>query len=144
MEPPRGHASDGSRSQNWSNETSARLSLSHGELGGRQDAFPAASKLKLEKLVISGANLKQGTTKEKSAESMSTEELVQLLKGGGSSGTDEDMPQSGVISDKNLEIITSRKDLSGEQAKPNPERGVGWEDVEDRSGMSLLGNVEKK
>ena len=104
----------------------------------------AASKLKLEKLVISGANLKQGTTKEKSAESMSTEELVQLLKGGGSSGTDEDMPQSGVISDKNLEIITSRKDLSGEQAKPNPERGVGWEDVEDRSGMSLLGNVEKK
>jgi ATP-dependent DNA helicase len=104
----------------------------------------AASKLKLEKLVISGANLKQGTTKQKSTESMSTEELVQLLKGGGSTGTDEDMPQSGVISDKDLRVITSRKDLTGEQAKPNPERGVGWEDVEDRSGMSLLGNVEKK
>ncbi|CAL6402739.1 unnamed protein product [Bathycoccus prasinos] len=103
----------------------------------------AASKLKLEKLVISGANLKQGTTKQKSTESMSTEELVQLLKGGGSTGTDEDMPQSGVISDKDLRVITSRKDLTGEQAKPNPERGVGWEDVEDRSGMSLLGNVEK-
>ena len=54
------------------------------------------------------------------------------------------MPQSGVISDKDLRVITSRKDLTGEQAKPNQERGVGWEDVEDRSGMSLLGNVEKK
>ena len=104
----------------------------------------AASKLKLEKLVISGANLKQGTTKQKSTESMSTEELVLLLKGGGNTGADEDIPQSGVISDKDLTMITSRKDLTGEQTKPNPERGVGWEDVEDRSGMSLLGNVEKK
>lgn len=104
----------------------------------------AASKLKLEKLVISGANLKQGTTKEKSTESMSTEELIALLKGRDlNTGLDEDIPQSGVIDDKNLEIITRRKDLTGEQPVPNPEQGVGWENVEDRSGMSLLGNVSK-
>ena len=41
-----------------------------------------------------------------------------------------------------LEMIMDRRDLLGEK-KPNPPVGPGWEEVEDRSGMSLLGNVSK-
>jgi ATP-dependent DNA helicase len=40
-------------------------------------------------------------------------------------------------------MIMCRDDLLG-LAKPNPRSGPGWEEVEDRSGMSLLGNVNKE
>ena len=45
--------------------------------------------------------------------------------------------------DADLEMIMCRDDLLG-LAKPNPRSGPGWEEVEDRSGMSLLGNVNKE
>ena len=53
------------------------------------------------------------------------------------------VPQSADISDADLEMIMCRDDLLG-LAKPNPRSGPGWEEVEDRSGMSLLGNVNKE
>ena len=40
-------------------------------------------------------------------------------------------------------MIMCRDDLIG-KAKPPPRTGPGWEEVEDRSGMSLLGNVNKE
>ena len=55
----------------------------------------------------------------------------------------EGMPQSKDISDEDLEKILDRRDLIGE-APPNAPSGPGWEEVEDRSGMSLLGNVNKE
>ena len=39
-------------------------------------------------------------------------------------------------------MIMDRRDLLG-QTKPIQPVGPGWEEVEDRSGMSLLGNVSK-
>jgi len=64
-----------------------------------------------------------------------------LLKGE-TGAADEDLPQSANISDADLDVILDRRDLLGE-IPPNPARGVGWEEVEDRSGMSLLGNVSE-
>jgi ATP-dependent DNA helicase len=64
-----------------------------------------------------------------------------LLKGE-TGANDEDLPQSANISDKDLEIILDRRDLLGE-IPPNPPRGIGFEEIEDRSGMSLLGNVSE-
>ena len=71
----------------------------------------------------------------------STDELIALLKG----DVDESdgIPQSADISDADLDMIMCRDDLVG-KAKPNPRVGPGWEEVEDRSGMSLLGNVNKE
>lgn len=53
------------------------------------------------------------------------------------------MPQSKDISEEDLDLILDRRDLIG-KAPPNPPSGPGWEEVEDRSGMSLLGNVNKE
>ena len=58
----------------------------------------------------------------------------------GAGVNDEDLPQSADISDKDLDVILDRRDLLG-LIPPNPCSGVGWEDAEDRSGMSLLGNI---
>ena len=99
----------------------------------------AASKLALEKLVVTGGGFKQEKTDGDRA--LGAEELMALLKGETAPG-DEDLPQSANISDADLDVILDRRDLLGE-IPPNPERGVGWEDVEDRSGMSLLGNVSE-
>ena len=52
------------------------------------------------------------------------------------------LAQSADISEADLEMIMDRRDLLG-QKKPNQPVGPGWEEVEDRSGMSLLGNVSK-
>ena len=53
------------------------------------------------------------------------------------------LPQSEDITDEDLEMIMDRRDLLGEMP-PNKAVGPGWEEVEDRSGMSLLGNVNKE
>ena len=112
----------------------------------------ANSKLALEKLVITKGNFRQeigkeadatlkGGRKKASGGGVSTDELIALLRG----DVDEKdgVPQSADISDENLEMIMCRDDLLG-KAKPNPRSGPGWEEVEDRSGMSLLGNVNKE
>ena len=109
----------------------------------------ANSKLALEKLVITKGNFRQEIGKEAeesgkrpkaSGGGVSTEELMALLKG---DVTDSDgVAQSADITDADLEMIMDRRDLLGEK-KPNPPVGPGWEEVEDRSGMSLLGNVSK-
>ena len=112
----------------------------------------ANSKLALEKLVITKGNFRQeigkeadatleGGRKKASGGGVSTDELVALLRG---DVDDKDgVPQSADISDADLEMIMCRDDLLG-KAKPNPRSGPGWEEVEDRSGMSLLGNVNKE
>jgi ATP-dependent DNA helicase len=112
----------------------------------------ANSKLALEKLVITKGNFRQeigseanatlkGGRKKASGGGVSTDELIALLRG----DVDEKdgVPQSADISDADLEMIMCRDDLLG-LAKPNPRSGPGWEEVEDRSGMSLLGNVNKE
>lgn len=114
----------------------------------------ANSKLALEKLVITKGSFRQdefdkddgskhGKTRKKKASGGggSTDELIALLKG----DVDESdgIPQSADISDADLDMIMCRDDLVG-KAKPNPRVGPGWEEVEDRSGMSLLGNVNKE
>ena len=121
----------------------------------------ANSKLALEKLVITKGNFRQegaemdakdGASKagggEKKAASKSSsatagvgvEELMALLKG--EDQDDDGISQSADISDADLDMIMDRDDLLGKK-KPNPRTGPGWEEVEDRSGMSLLGNVNK-
>ena len=73
---------------------------------------------------------------------MSTDELVALLRG---DVDDKDgIAQSRDISDKDLDMIMCRDDLIGKAKRPRPERGRGGKEVEDRSGMSLLGNVNKE
>jgi len=99
----------------------------------------AASKLALEKLVVTTGGFKQDKTDDDRA--FGADELMALLKGESAPG-DEDLPQSRNISDTDLEMILDRRDLLGE-IPPNPPRGVGWEEIEDRSGMSLLGNVSE-
>ena len=109
----------------------------------------ANSKLALEKLVITKGNFRQEIGKEAeegkkgkaSGGGVSTDELVALLRG---DVDDKDgIAQSRDISDKDLDMIMCRDDLIG-KAKPPPRTGPGWEEVEDRSGMSLLGNVNKE
>jgi len=97
----------------------------------------AAGKLALEKLVVTGGQFKQD--KSQSKKEFGADELVALLKGD-TGVNDEDLPQSADISDKDLDVILDRRDLLG-LIPPNPCSGVGWEDAEDRSGMSLLGNI---
>lgn len=112
----------------------------------------ANSKLALEKLVITKGNFRQELADEESENKkkgkkkasgggVSTDELIALLKG----DVDESdgVPQSADITDADLEMIMCRDDLVG-KAKANPRVGPGWEEVEDRSGMSLLGNVNKE
>ena len=112
----------------------------------------ANSKLALEKLVITKGNFRQeigkeadatlkGGRKKASGGGVSTDELIALLRGDVDDG--DGVPQSADISDADLETIMCRDDLLG-KAKPNPRSGPGWEEVEDRSGMSLLGNVNKE
>ena len=112
----------------------------------------ANSKLALEKLVITKGNFRQeigkeanatlkGGRKKASGGGVSTDELIVLLRGDVDDG--DGVPQSADISDADLETIMCRDDLLG-KAKPNPRSGPGWEEVEDRSGMSLLGNVNKE
>jgi ATP-dependent DNA helicase len=113
----------------------------------------ANSKLALEKLVITKGNFRQEVGKEAdqtgkkpkaSGGGVSTDELIALLKGDVDTGSDSNgMPQSKDISDEDLDMILDRRDLIG-KAPPNPPSGPGWEEVEDRSGMSLLGNVNKE
>jgi ATP-dependent DNA helicase len=111
----------------------------------------ANSKLALEKLVITKGNFRQEIGKEAEAASkknkasgggVSTDELIALLKGDVEDG-EGSLAQSSDISDENLEMIMNRDDLIG-KAPPNPPTGPGWEEVEDRSGMSILGNVNKE
>jgi ATP-dependent DNA helicase len=99
----------------------------------------AASKLALEKLVVTNGGFKQ--EKNDDGRAFGADELMALLKGE-TGANDEDSPQSANISDKDLEIILDRRDLLGE-IPPNPPRGIGFEEIEDRSGMSLLGNVSE-
>ena len=99
----------------------------------------AASKLALEKIVVTNGGFKQEKNEDK--KSLGADELMALLKGE-TGAADEDLPQSANISDADLDVILDRRDLLGE-IPPNPARGVGWEEVEDRSGMSLLGNVSE-
>ena len=99
----------------------------------------AASKLALEKLVVTNGQFRQEKGAKES--SMSADELIQLLRGE-TGANDEDLPQSANISDADLDVILDRRDLLGE-IPPNPPRGAGWEEIEDRSGMSLLGNVSE-
>jgi ATP-dependent DNA helicase len=109
----------------------------------------ANSKLALEKLVITKGNFRQEIGKEAedggkrpkaSGGGVSTDELIALLKGDVSDS--DGLAQSADISEADLEMIMDRRDLLG-QKKPNQPVGPGWEEVEDRSGMSLLGNVSK-
>ena len=109
----------------------------------------ANSKLALEKLVITKGNFRQEIGKEAedggkrpkaSGGGVSTDELIALLKGDVSDS--DGLAQSADISDADLEMIMDRRDLLG-QTKPIQPVGPGWEEVEDRSGMSLLGNVSK-
>ena len=99
----------------------------------------AASKLALEKIVVTNGGFKQEKNEDK--KSLGADELMALLKGE-TGAADEALPQSANISDADLDVILDRRDLLGE-IPPNPARGVGWEEVEDRSGMSLLGNVSE-
>ena len=109
----------------------------------------ANSKLALEKLVITKGNFRQEIGKEAeegkkgkaSGGGVSTDELIALLRG--DVDDNDGIAQSRDISDKDLDIIMCRDDLIG-KAKPPPRTGPGWEEVEDRSGMSLLGNVNKE
>lgn len=100
----------------------------------------AAGKLALEKLVVTGGQFKQDKTQGK--KEFSADELIALLRGD-TGVKDDDLPQSANISDKDLDVILDRRDLLGEIPR-NPSIGVGWEDAEDRSGMSLLGNISEK
>ncbi len=101
----------------------------------------AGSKLMLERLVITQGNFQE--MKEQKGSSLSAGELVELLRGEASG--DEGLPQSGVVSDADLEVILDRRDLDGTLPRgkaPPPLRGVGFEVVEDKSGKSILSTVE--
>jgi ATP-dependent DNA helicase len=101
----------------------------------------AGSKLMLERLVITQGNFQE--LKETKGASLSAGELVELLRGEASG--DEGLPQSGVVSDADLDIILDRRDLTGTLPKgraPPPLRGIGFEVVEDHSGKSILSTVE--
>jgi ATP-dependent DNA helicase len=102
----------------------------------------AGSKLMLERLVITQGNFQEVKSEQKSS-SLSAAELVSLLRG--EAGSEEGLPQSGVISDADLECILDRRDLDGTLPRgkaPPPARGVGFEVVEDHSGKSILSTVE--
>ena len=101
----------------------------------------AGSKLMLERLVITQGNFQE--IKEQKASTLSSGELVELLRGDTSG--DEGLPQSGVVSDADLDILMDRRDLTGTLppgVPPPPLRGVGFEVVEDKSGKSILSTVE--
>lgn len=109
----------------------------------------ANSKLMLERLVITHGNFATdgvsatSSKQQASGTGLSAQELIQLLKG--EAAGDDSLPQSGVISDKELEVIMDRCDLEGTLPKgkaPPPSRGVGFEVVDDRTGKGLLSTVE--
>jgi len=103
----------------------------------------AGSKLMLERLVITQGNFQEVKEGGGKASSLSSSELVALLRG--ETAGDEDLPQSGVISDADLEVLMDRRDLDGtwpKGAPPPPARGVGFECVEDKSGKSILSTIE--
>ena len=114
----------------------------------------ANSKLALEKLVITKGSFRQdefdkddgskhGKTRKKKASGggVSTDELIALLKG----DVDESdgIPQSADISDADLDMSCAGTTWSGRQSRTRA-WGRDGEEVEDRSGMSLLGNVNKE
>jgi len=101
----------------------------------------AGSKLMLERLVITQGNFEE--VKDGKGTGMSSTELVNLLRG--DSVGEEGLPQSGVISDADLEVLLDRRDLTGTLPKGTPAppaRGVGFEIVEDKSKGSILSTVE--
>ena len=103
----------------------------------------AGSKLMLERLVITQGNFQEVKEGNSKGSSLSSNELVALLRG--ETAGDEGMPQSGVISDADLEILMDRRDLDGTLPKgqgPPPLRGVGFEVIEDKSGKSILSTIE--
>ena len=103
----------------------------------------AGSKLMLERLVITQGNFQEVKEANSKGSSLSSNELVALLRG--ETTGDEGLPQSGVISDADLEVLMDRRDLEGTLPKgqqPPPLRGVGFEVIEDKSGKSILSTVE--
>lgn len=96
----------------------------------------ASSKLMLEKLIIHSGNFRMGVEK-----GFSANELVSLLK---PESDGANVPQSGAISDADLELLLDRSDLEGKPgARVLPLAGVGWEVVEDQSSHGLLSAVHK-
>ena len=103
----------------------------------------AGSKLMLERLVITQGNFQEVKEGNSKGSSLSSSELVALLRG--ETTGDEGLPQTGVISDADLEVLLDRRDLDGTLppgVPPPPTRGVGFEVVEDKSGKSILSTVE--
>lgn len=104
----------------------------------------ANSKLMLERLVITQGNFQEVREGNSKGASLSASELVELLRGE-TSGEAEGVPQSGPISDADLEVLMDRSDMDGSALKgapPPPLRGVGFEVVADQSGKSVLSTMD--
>ncbi|KAK9815465.1 hypothetical protein WJX72_004092 [[Myrmecia] bisecta] len=98
----------------------------------------ANSKLALERLVIKkGAFLP--TQQDASSTSMSADELLELLK---ADVSNQDEPQSGVVSDKMLGQLLDRKHLAEAKPCPYPTSGVGYEVVQHFDGAGLLSGIQ--
>eukprot|EP00898_Chlorokybus_atmophyticus_P004705 jgi/Chlat1/5235/Chrsp33S08962 len=115
-----------------------RLLTAHSVDGKMLDR--AGSKLKLESLVIGKGRFNTATV-DKSA--LDVTELVELLKG--NRDEEDDLPQSGVITEEDLDRLMDRSDLEGKVPSHGllPSRGQGWEVVDNANkGKGLLSSIK--
>eukprot|EP00955_Chlamydomonas_euryale_P111468 366068-Chlamydomonas_euryale.AAC.6 len=100
----------------------------------------AADKMALERLVIKKGAFMAGESIESEATSLSAAELMELLK------TDvslDDVPQSGVVSDSQMDALLDRTWLSNKASRPFDATGVGYEFVQrTQSAANLLEKIE--
>ena len=146
LEPASGYAGDGQVSPHRTDEARARAAPGDRALGGgrccrgrtassrwRSSSSPRATSPEFGKEAEDG-----GKRPKASGGGVSTDELIALL---GDVSDSDGLAQSADISEADLEMIMDRRTCWAKETQPG--RGPGWEEVEDRSGMSLLGNVSK-
>ncbi|KAJ9505737.1 hypothetical protein QJQ45_012825 [Haematococcus lacustris] len=93
----------------------------------------AANKMALERLVIKKGAFTQ--SEDAASTSLSATELLELLQGDYKM---DDLPQSGVVSDQDLDQLLDRTHLEKDAATPYPSSGVGYELVQPVSSNSSI------